>query len=299
MGCCSGCSTPSVRRRLPNSVNLARALVRPPEDQVFASGRDLPETLAPSEEHSRTVLRLRTALRQIVALVGHMSRLQQEVMRLTQENARVRELAFHDALTGLPNRTLLQDRFRQAVALATRQGRRIALLFLDLDHFKRVNDTFGHVVGDRLLQQVAARLTSCLRASDTACRYGGDEFVVLLPELESRQSAIAAADKILAQLSLPFLVSGAAIEMTASIGIAFHPEDGTECSELIRVSDRAMYRNKGPARGDSPPAMRALSDTAHRARESAARGGVSSLPSGPPDQLEAAPRTACKPSSSI
>jgi diguanylate cyclase (GGDEF)-like protein len=247
----------------------------------------------------RTAQCLRTALRQIAALVGHMSRLEQEMMRLKQENARVRELAFHDELTGLPNRTLLQDRFRQAIALARRQGRQIALLFLDLDHFKRVNDTFGHVVGDRLLQQVAARLTSCLRVSDTACRYGGDEFVVLLPELESRQSAIAAADKILAQLSLPFLVSGAAIEMTTSIGIAFHPEDGTECSELIRVSDRAMYRNKGPARGDLPPAMRALSDRAHRAREISARGGVSSLPSGPPDDLEATPRTACKPSSSI
>jgi diguanylate cyclase (GGDEF)-like protein len=109
---------------------------------------------------------------------------------------RSRRFAFHDELTGLPNRRLLLDRYHQAVALATRQHRLVALLFLDLDGFKNVNDTHGHAAGDRILQLVAARLLASIRASDTACRYGGDEFVVLLPELDTPGSAVAAARKI-------------------------------------------------------------------------------------------------------
>jgi len=241
--------------------------------QASASARASAGVLAASEQQLQTALDLRTALRQNAMLLAHTARLQEEVIRLRQANARVRELAFHDELTGLPNRTLLQDRFSQAIALAMRRGRQIALLFLDLDHFKRINDEFGHLAGDRVLQQVAARLVACLRTSDTPCRYGGDEFVVLLPELESRQSAFAAAEKILARLSVPYLMGDAAIEVTTSIGIALYPDDGSECSELIRVSDHAMYRNKGSPRGASPADPCAPSDKA--ARETAARGRVS------------------------
>lgn len=231
---------------MPNSVTFAGDVARPLHDRAVASAGHLNSALDASERN------LRAARRHIEVLRRQCSRLQKEVVELEQANARVRELALHDELTGLPNRSLLQDRFGQATALATRQGRRVALLFLDLDRFKRVNDALGHVAGDRLLQQVAARLAACLRTSDTPCRYGGDEFVILLPELESRQSAIAAAEKILANLALPYPVGATEIELTASIGIAFYPEDGLEYSELIRVSDLAMYRNKGlPARADA------------------------------------------------
>jgi PleD family two-component response regulator len=121
---------------MPDSVKMV---------QASASARDAAGVLAASEQQLQTALDLRTALRQIAMLLAHTARLQEEVIRLRQANARVRELAFHDELTGLPNRTLLQDRFSQAIALARRRGRQIALLFLDLDHFKRINDEFGHV----------------------------------------------------------------------------------------------------------------------------------------------------------
>ena len=232
---------------MPHSVSPARAFALPPLAHAFSSTRDLHNALAASRQQ------FLAALRQIDLLLAQRSRLQEEVIRLGQANARAYKLAFHDELTGLPNRTLLQDRFTQAVALATRQGKRVALLFLDLDGFKRINDAFGHAAGDRLLQQVAARLASCIRTSDTACRYGGDEFVVLLPELDGQQSAISVAGKIRANLTVPYLVGDTAIEVTTSLGIAVYPADGIECGELIRVSDLAMYRNKGRARTAAPP----------------------------------------------
>jgi diguanylate cyclase (GGDEF)-like protein len=258
---------------MPHLLNVAGYLTRLPTDHAFAGDRDKPNALAASEQH------LAAALRQIDLLLQERTRLQQEVLGLAQAVARASLLAHHDELTGLPNRTLLLDRFRQAMALAARQRKQVALLFLDLDHFKRINDTFGHAAGDRVLQQVAQRLASCIRASDTACRYGGDEFVVLLPELEGRQSAIAVAAKIRAHLTLPYLVGSTAIEMTTSVGIAFYPDDGTECGDLIQVSDLAMYRNKGRgphtsriAAGDTPRA--GLTDSAEAGKTAHCRSSA-------------------------
>jgi diguanylate cyclase (GGDEF)-like protein len=190
-------------------------------------------------------------LGQIDALRKQDATLRQEMDRLAQAVLQARQFAHHDPLTGLPNRLLLLDRFKQAAARADRQHKHVGLLFLDLDGFKGINDAFGHTAGDGLLQQLATRLASCIRASDTACRYGGDEFVVLLSEIEGQESAVAAAEKIHTQLAQPYFVDGTAIEVTTSIGMAVYPVDGHECDELIQVSDLAMYRNK--TRSDAGP----------------------------------------------
>jgi diguanylate cyclase (GGDEF)-like protein len=190
-----------------------------------------------------------TAQRQIDALQKRDELLKQEVNQLAQAVAQARRFAHYDQLTRLPNRTLLLDRFGQAIARAARQHKQVALLFLDLDGFKSINDVLGHTGGDRLLQQVAARLTASIRTSDTACRYGGDEFVILLPDLERRESAVAAKEKIWAHLAAPYLVGGTSIQVTASIGVAVYPTDGKEFDDLIQQSDARMYCNKacGPA----------------------------------------------------
>jgi diguanylate cyclase (GGDEF)-like protein len=200
-----------------------------------------------------TQRRLGAALRQIDTLVIQDSLLKQEVALAQEAAAKARRFAYHDELTGLPNRRLLLDQFAQAVARGARRHGQVAVLLLDLDGFKSINDALGHAAGDALLRQVATRLVGCVRASDTACRLGGDEFLILLPELEDAESAVAAAEKIRAHLAIPFVINGAAIKITTSIGIAIYPVDGEEYGELIRRADHAMYRNK--ARGPAPPSI--------------------------------------------
>ena len=130
--------------------------------------------------------------------------LQRKLIALEKEVATANHLAYHDMLTGLPNRRLLLDRLNQAIALASRQKKRVALVFFDVDGFKAINDKLGHLTGDRLLQAVAQRLSCCLRSEDTACRYGGDEFIVMLPEVDSTQSATIVEQKIRTQLTSPY-----------------------------------------------------------------------------------------------
>ena len=223
----------------PSPKATARAIAsRTRSDRGPASGAALERALEVSRE------RLRAALCRIDDLETNGLQLGHQVALLQREVLRSRRFAYHDELTGLPNRRLLLDRYHQAVALATRQHRLVALLFLDLDGFKNVNDTHGHAAGDRILQQVAARLLASIRASDTACRYGGDEFVVLLPELAGRESALAAARKIRARLAVPCIVDGTEIKVTASIGVAVYPVDGNEFGDLMRMTDGLMYRDK-------------------------------------------------------
>ena len=188
--------------------------------------------------------RLRAAMCRIDALETEGLLLKHQAALLQRTVAQARQFACHDELTGLPNRRVLLDRYNQAVALAQRQGRRVGLLFLDLNEFKKVNDVHGHAAGDGILRQVAERLRACIRTSDTACRYGGDEFVVLLPELAGRESALAAARKIRARLAVPCIVGGVEITVTASIGVAVYPVDGNEFGDLMRMSDGLMYRDK-------------------------------------------------------
>ncbi len=153
--------------------------------------------------------------------------------------------AYHDLLTHLPNRALLKDRLSLAIAQARRNKRKLAVMFLDLDRFKVVNDTLGHSIGDRLLKAVANRLQSCLRQGDTLSRFGGDEFTLLLPEVRTRDDVVVIATKILARLNTPFLIDGHELFVGASIGIAMYPEAGDSGEALIQNSDIAMYQVKG------------------------------------------------------
>lgn len=161
---------------------------------------------------------------------------------------RMAHLAQHDPLTDLPNRLVLEDRLRQAIALAERNARSAAVLFIDLDRFKLINDSLGHAAGDRLLQQVAAALVSCVRRSDTVCRLGGDEFVVLLPEINGPRDAIQVADKLMHALQLPIIVDGEELRVSCSIGISMYPNDGADPQTLLKNADAAMYHAKDGGR---------------------------------------------------
>src|ERR1700730_1091864 len=163
---------------------------------------------------------------------------------------RMSYLAQHDSLTDLPNRILLNDRITQAISLAHRHRQKLALLFLDVDRFKHVNDSLGHEVGDRLLQSVARRLHACVRSSDTLSRQGGDEFVILLSEIAHQLDAAVCADKILAALNTPHIIDQHELHLTASIGIAIYPEDGQDAQTLLKNADFAMYHAKDSGRSN-------------------------------------------------
>jgi len=167
-----------------------------------------------------------------------------------EKEARIHFLAHHDALTGLPNRTLLQDRLEQAVSKARRDGEKIAILFIDLDRFKVINDTLGHHVGDLLLKEVANRLNASVRDSDTVCRQGGDEFIIVLPEITAMSDVAHVAQKILDNISSDFLLEGERLKVTPSIGISIYPDDGARIDVLIKNADTAMYHAKASGRAN-------------------------------------------------
>jgi diguanylate cyclase (GGDEF)-like protein len=152
--------------------------------------------------------------------------------------------AERDFLTGLPNRALLADRLAQSIALAQRHGKRVALMYLDLDNFKGINDSLGHSVGDQLLVSTAKRLEGCVRHSDTVSRQGGDEFVVLLSEVEAVQDAARAADKLVKAMAEPHLIGGHRLNVTLSSGISLYPDDGADAEAVLTNADTAMYHAK-------------------------------------------------------
>ena len=164
---------------------------------------------------------------------------------------RMSHLAQHDALTDLPNRTLLSYRITQAIALASRHGKQFAVLFLDIDRFKLVNDSLGHTIGDQLLQSVATRLSACVRSTDTVSRLGGDEFVVVLSEIEHVRDATTIADKILASVAAPHIISQHDIHVSVSLGISIYPEAGKEAEALIKNADTALYHAKNNGRNNA------------------------------------------------
>jgi diguanylate cyclase (GGDEF)-like protein/PAS domain S-box-containing protein len=179
---------------------------------------------------------------------------------------RMSYLAQHDSLTNLPNRTVLNDRLAQAIALAHRHAQQLAVLFLDVDRFKQINDSLGHEIGDRLLRESAQRLHTCVRNTDTVSRHGGDEFVVLLSEVAHAADAAVCAEKLLLALSAPYYIDGRTLHLTASIGIAAYPDDGTDAQTLMKHADFAMYHAKDVGRNNYQffdPAMTARAIERH------------------------------------
>jgi diguanylate cyclase len=194
---------------------------------------------------------VKNAQYQIEILTERNAGLQNELIELARKEAQARQLAYHDGLTGLPNRILLQDRFQQVMSQAERHHKPLALLMLDLDEFKRVNDKLGHTSGDKLLQAVALRLTKGIRGADTACRYGGDEFVIMLSEIDSPNIATALATEIGGRLSEPYIIDGHKIHTAVSVGVAVYPRDGRTFDDLMKQADIAMYRTKGTGHSTS------------------------------------------------
>ena len=167
-----------------------------------------------------------------------------DITERTYAEEQIKHLAYHDALTNLPNRLLFKDRLTVALSHAHREQSRLAVLFLDLDRFKVINDSLGHNIGDQLLQAVAARVQTCVRDSDTVARLGGDEFTVLLPRLQRSDDAAPVAEKIIEAIRHPFQIEGREFFTTTSIGISLFPEDGTDAESLIKNADTAMYQAK-------------------------------------------------------
>jgi diguanylate cyclase (GGDEF)-like protein len=168
----------------------------------------------------------------------------QDITERKRQEEEARFLAYHDTLTGLPNRRLLDDRLRQAVFAAQRRDARVALMVIDLDQFKQVNDALGHRAGDSVLREVANRIAGCLRKADTLARHGGDEFVVVIPDVHQDGDCQVVAEKILRALVPPFHVDGRDFTIGASIGLSLYPVDAGDGEALLRNADAAMYRAK-------------------------------------------------------
>lgn len=191
---------------------------------------------------------LRTALLSVIPVNDTLVfNIAHDVTEIKAVEQRIEHIAYHDDLTGLPNRALLSQRADLALALAARRNQELAVLFVDLDRFKEVNDSLGHAEGDALLVQVAARLQTVTRSADTICRLGGDEFVLLLLET-GQQGALRVADRLLAAFREPFALAGHGLGVTASIGIALYPHDGGDFAELLKNADTALYRAKQDGR---------------------------------------------------
>jgi len=202
----------------------------------------------------------RMILIQVTDVTGHQSRVSQlkNILRVIEiENEQIkaaesyiREKSLHDALTGLPNRVLLYDRIMHEIDSTNRRGNMMALMFLDMDGFKTINDTYGHDAGDKLLQAFAARIGGCIRQSDTMARIGGDEFVILLPDINNKEDVLQVGRKIRDCCKKPYEIDKQTFSVTVSIGISLYPEDGKEIDTLLKKADSAMYTVKASGKND-------------------------------------------------
>ena len=228
-------------------------------DQAIADEREIIRTgnpmLAKEEKETwpdghqtwvrTTKVPLRDRTGQIVGTMG----ISHDITDRKQAKMRVQYMALHDALTGLPNRTLLEDRLTQATALARREGKSVAVFLMDLDRFRNVNDSFGHYVGDRLLEEVTVRLKACLRESDTLARLPGDDFAISAPLIELTHDIDAMAKRLLAAVAEPFQIEGHQVQISASIGVSQFPADAETPDSLLQFAEAAMYEAKRRGRG--------------------------------------------------
>jgi len=194
--------------------------------------------------YAAQAVQLESELDTLRSINAHLVR---QVALLRQREAQALRLADRDGLTGLYNRRSMCELLDTAVAEASRQNHLVGLLFIDLDGFKRVNDEYGHAMGDNLLITVAGRISTRARTGDIVCRYGGDEFIVLLPRVPNRASAVDVADTIAERVALPYEIDGERLKVTAAIGVAVYPHDGYDAAHLLHRADELMYRAKAQA----------------------------------------------------
>ncbi|MHB1245245.1 MAG: diguanylate cyclase domain-containing protein [Sulfuriferula sp.] len=232
------------RKKAEQSLHASLNELRATESELRKTQTELSREKTVLAEH---ILQLQQVNDHLTAATIEAHTLAEEI-----ENSRKRmaHLAQHDALTDLPNRTLLNDRLAQAILLSQRHGKQFALMFLDLDRFKHINDSLGHAIGDQLLQSVAKRLTSTVRGSDAVCRLGGDEFVILLADVEHAEDAARSAQKMLTILATPHKIERHELHIEASIGISVYPDDGRDAETLIKSADTAMYHAKENGRNN-------------------------------------------------
>ncbi|OGU21179.1 MAG: diguanylate cyclase [Hydrogenophilales bacterium RIFOXYD1_FULL_62_11] len=229
------------------AVGLREKAVDVREGRVTTRERDIRAAEMTQGTSNDQISLLRQANAQLVIATIDAHKLAEQVQTA---HADLDHLVHHDVLTGLPNRILLNDRLAQAIALAHRQGKQLAVMFMDLDRFKHINDSLGHAVGDRLLQSVAHRLVGGVRHSDTVSRQGGDEFVLLLPDIEHAEDVALSAQKMLMAIARPHLIERHDLHIGVSIGISIYPDDGQDAETLIKHADIAMYHAKESGRNN-------------------------------------------------
>jgi diguanylate cyclase (GGDEF)-like protein/PAS domain S-box-containing protein len=254
-----------------------------PFDLSQATGRSvwLVDDVTARRESAEAIRRARDelevrVLERTAELAGANALLQGEIAERRQAEARVHHMAYHDSLTGLPNRSLLSDRLDRAMLAVQRSERKLAVMFLDLDRFKTINDSLGHLTGDHLLKEVAGRLCRAVRASDTVARLGGDEFVVLVPGIRAAEECTHVAQKIIDALASPFPFEGRMLHITPSIGICMYPDDGGDVATLMRHADAAMYHAKASGRNNYQFFTQRMNQAAalHFELESSLRGAL-------------------------
>jgi len=226
---------PDDRERYLNVINAAWEQVGPCSNEYRVIRQD--GQVAWLSSHAKTLADASGRVRRMIGV-------SQDITERKRQEEEARFLAYHDTLTGLPNRRLLDDRLRQAIFLAQRRDTRVALMVVDLDQFKQVNDALGHRAGDAVLREAAHRIAGCVRKADTLARHGGDEFVVVVPDLQQDSDCQVVAEKILRALEPPFQVDGRDFSIGASIGLSLFPTDAGDGEALLRNADAAMYRAK-------------------------------------------------------
>lgn len=228
-------------------------------------------SIAPVSTRGNACSTVREARREIQTLRSINAHLVRQIALLKQREAQAQRLADRDGLTGLYNSRRMLELLETSIHDASQQRQRVGLLFIDLDGFKRVNDDYGHPSGDKLLITVASRIAARARTGDFVCRYGGDEFVVILPRVADMVAAREVADSIKDRVSLPYRIDGADLQVTAAIGVSIYPDDARSAAGLLQLADRSMYRAKA-SMAEASHSLRSVSTPTRRRDDKSKRG---------------------------